>query len=155
MKEKLVFGVSEELVTPEIGCNLFGYTLDVIANSINDELTATAYYFSQGNVEAAMVSVTVCVIDKDLAMRLRTDIEKSCGIPSKNIIIHATHTHSGPSTGNLPGFGKSNDKYVEGVLIPAIVKAAADAKATAEPVTMAVSEGDSSVRILGHPTTRK
>ncbi len=147
MKKGLLFGVVEKIITPEIGCNLFGYMPDVYAESVNDDLTATAYYFAEGNTEALMVSVTVCVIDEDLAMRMRTEIEKKCGIAKEHIIIHATHTHSGPSTGDLPGFGAANDEYVYGVLVPAVTDAAAEAKASAEAVTVAVSEGDSDVAV--------
>lgn len=143
MSEKLIFGVAEEKITPKIGGNLFGYTLDVFSNAVNDDLTATAYYFSSGKTEAFMISLTVCVVTADLADRIRNDIEKQTGVPADNVLIHTTHTHSGPSTANLAGFGNTDPEYIEEIFVPGIEKAANAAKACAEPVTMAVSQGES------------
>ena len=147
MKEKLILGVDEEIITPKVGGNLFGYALDVISNKVNDDLTATAYYFSNGKTEAFMISLTVCVVTTDLTDRIRSDIEKKTGVSKDNILIHATHTHSGPSTATLPGFGLVDVEYIEKIFVPGIEKAAVDAKASAEPVTMAVSQAESKVAV--------
>lgn len=147
MENKLIFGIAEEKITPKIGGNLFGYTLDVISNAVNDDLTATAYYFSDGKTEAFMISLTVCVITADVAWRLRSEIEKMTGVSADHILIHATHTHSGPSTANTPGFGIVDSEYMENIFVPSIKKAAIDAKNCAEPVTMAVSQGESRVGV--------
>lgn len=147
MKEKLKLGVATEIITPKIGCNLCGYTLDVISSEVNDDLTATAYYFSDGKTEALMLSITVCVIDAKLAHRISAEIEELTGIPRDNIIVHATHTHSGPVTADIVGFGTTNVEYVEGTFLPRIKKAASDAKATAEAVTMGVSVGESKIGV--------
>lgn len=147
MENKLIFGVSEEQITPKVGGNLFGYTLDVFSDSVNDDLTATAYYFSNGKTEAFMISITVCVITENITSRLRSEIEQKTGVPADYIIIHATHTHSGPSTADTPGFGAADQDYLENIFIPGIEKAAIDAKKHAEPVTMAISQGESRVAI--------
>ena len=67
MKEKLYLGVAERKITPEIGCQLYGYSPDVMSHSVNDDLTVTAFYFRQGETAALMISATVCLIQTELA----------------------------------------------------------------------------------------
>lgn len=147
MKSQLFMGVGEEKITPKIGCNLCGYAPDVLSESLNDDLTATAYYFKDGATEAVMVSTTVCIISEELAQRIREEIEKGTGVLRSAILIHATHTHSGPMTSTLDGFGEADTEYVEKTYVPNIIKAVKEAKATAEPVKMTVAQGDSLVGI--------
>ena len=45
MSEKLFLGVSRVNITPEVGGNLYGYTPDVISESVHDDLAAIAFYF--------------------------------------------------------------------------------------------------------------
>ena len=53
--DKLYLGVAREIITPEIGGQLYGYSADVFSESIADDLTVTAYYFKQGNKEALII----------------------------------------------------------------------------------------------------
>ena len=46
MDKKLYLGVARKDITPEIGCNLYGYQPDVYSESIHDNLTVTAYVCS-------------------------------------------------------------------------------------------------------------
>ena len=48
MSGKLLLGVARTDITPEVGCNLFGYSPDVISESVHDELRVTAFYFESG-----------------------------------------------------------------------------------------------------------
>ncbi|MBR2466099.1 MAG: neutral/alkaline non-lysosomal ceramidase N-terminal domain-containing protein [Clostridia bacterium] len=147
MTEKLRLGVSEKIITPRVGCNLCGYAPDVISESVNDDLTATAYYFSCGATEALIISNTLCIISTELADRLRREIETETKIPFTNIIVHATHTHSGPITTDLDGWGDADTEYIEKTLVPAVKCAASEAKANAEAVKMGISVGESLVGI--------
>jgi len=64
---QLYLGVAKENITPPVGGLLYGYVLDVHSNAIEDDLTATAFWFRQGNKQALMVSLTVCLIHSDLS----------------------------------------------------------------------------------------
>ena len=50
MTEKLFVGVSRKDITPEVGCQLFGYRPDLYSDGVNDNLTATAFAFYYGDV---------------------------------------------------------------------------------------------------------
>jgi hypothetical protein len=80
----------------------------------------------------------------------RSAISEAIGVPSGNILISATHTHSGPVTNevlawrNDPVVPPPDPDYME-LFHRGIIEAAVAAKATAEParlaVTSAVAEG--------------
>ena len=102
MDKKLYLGVARKDITPEIGCNLYGYQPDVYSESIHDNLTVTAYVFKFGEVSAVMISVTVGSVKTELSDEIRKEISKKYDIPFENIILSATHTHSAPNlTGNF------------------------------------------------------
>ena len=45
--ESLCLGVAREVITPEVGSQLYGYTPDVFSEAVEDDLTVTAFYFKQ------------------------------------------------------------------------------------------------------------
>ncbi len=145
--ETLYLGVAREIVTPKVGGHLYGYDPNIISTSVNDELTASALYFRQGDTQALMISVTICCIINEINDKLLEDIGASLDMPAKNIIIHATHTHSGPSTSNSAGWGSVDTDYVDNILFPKLIKVSKDAKANATPVKMGMAKGDSFVAI--------
>ena len=147
MNNKLLLGVSREIINPEIGCNLYGYNPNIYSTSINDDLTATAFAFSYGDTKAAIVSATVCTFSVDLSGRIRKLIEAETGIPADNIMICATHTHSGPAIVGSLGWGSANSDYIENVLVPNIVKATKDASEKAVPVKTGIATGESLVGV--------
>ena len=147
MKDKLYFGAAERKITPEIGCQLYGYSPDVMSHSVNDDLTATAFYFRQGETVAVMISATVCLIQTELSDRILSEIEARFGIPRANCLLHATHTHSGPNVCGTFGWGEIDAAYRDGVFIPAILDAVAEAMSHPVPVRMRVTSGESLVGI--------
>jgi len=147
MKDKLYLGVAERKITPEIGCQLYGYSPDVMSHSVNDDLTVTAFYFRQGETAALMISATVCLIQTELAEDILARIEARFGIPRASCQLHATHTHSGPNVCGTFGWGDIDASYRDGVFVPAILEAVAEAVSHPVPVMMRVSVGESLVGI--------
>ena len=96
MDNKLSLGVSCKVITPAVGCQLYGYRPDIMSNAVNDDLTVTAFYFKQNETQALMISATVCLINSDLSDEILSEISSRYGIPKQNCLLHATHTHSGP-----------------------------------------------------------
>ena len=76
MAEKLFVGVSRKDITPEVGCQLFGYRPDLYSDGVNDNLTATAFAFYYGDVNALMVTVSVCLLDNEIASFFKDEFEK-------------------------------------------------------------------------------
>lgn len=145
--EKLYLGVARELITPEVGCNLYGYRPDVIAESVSDDLTATAFCFQQGSIRALMISLTLGSLQCQLAERLRSLIRQKTGIPEANCMLSCTHTHSAPNTTGQTGWGDIDRKYCENILVPAVLRAAEQAAGSLQAVYMGVAAGNSYVGI--------
>ena len=143
----LNLGVAREVITPEIGCQLYGYSPDVFSKSVEDDLTATAFYFKQGETEALMVSLTLCSVRTEFCNELIAEVEKRFGISKKNCIINATHTHSGPNITGDTGWGDVDRKYYDEIFVPAIFTVIEKAIANLQPVTMSWSRGKSDVGI--------
>jgi hypothetical protein len=143
MENRLVVGVSKVDITPAVGCHLFGYRPDLFSESVNDNLTATAFYFKQGNKAALMITTCICLLDTSVADSLRLSIEKKYGIKKEDILICATHTHSGPSMNNMPGWGEIDTEYNDNIYTPGVIRSVQEAIGNAQYVTMGVGYGES------------
>ncbi len=147
MKDKLLLGVSVADITPPVGTLLFGYRPDLKSESVNDNLTATVFAFTQGENKYLMVTVCVCLLDTTVTDELREIISRDFGVNKENILISATHTHSGPSTCNMPGWGGVNMEYYLTILKPNLLKAVGEAFACSKAVKMGVGVGESRLGI--------
>ncbi len=147
MNNKLLLGVARGDITPEIGGNLFGYRPDLYSESINDNLTASVFAFTQGEEKFVLITVCVCLIDTSVTDELRKLISEKHNVKIGNIIICATHTHSGPSTNNMPGWGEVDIPYYESIMKPNILKAVDEAFANTQPVIMGVGVGKSDLGV--------
>lgn len=145
--ENLYLGIAQENITPKVGCNLYGYYPDIVADGILDELALTAYYFKQGNKEALMLNATLCAFSTDYAEALLKMVSEKVNIPIENIQLSATHTHTGPCTKGGPGWGDRDIDYCDNIFTPAVLRAAEAAMKSAQPVRMGYATGESKVGI--------
>ena len=143
----LLVGIGREIITPEIGCNLYGYQPDIYSESKHDDLTATAFAITYGDTKAMLISITVCQVGTDDLTKLRADVAEKTGIPTENIMISSTHTHTGPITMNSDGWGAKDEKYYQNILVPGVIAAAVKANDTQEAVTVGSAVGNSDVGI--------
>ncbi len=98
---KLEIGFFSRVITPSLGCQMAGFDARRgVANQVHDDLHARAFIFDDGSTVVALVSVELLGIDKPFADRIRANIQSRTGIPARNIILSATHTHCGPATFN-------------------------------------------------------
>lgn len=147
MMEKLHLGVAREIITPEVGCALYGYRPDIFSDGVADDLTLTAFYFRQGDTQALMLSITLGTLQTKLAQDMRELIGQKLGIPPENCILSATHTHTGPNTTGTIGWGELNWPYIREILIPAMLKASEQAIRSAQPVKMGTASGTSLIGV--------
>ncbi len=145
--ESLKLGVAREIITPEIGGRLGGYGPNNYSKSVADDLTATAFYFQQGENRALMLNLTVIGVKTELAQSIRSEIEEKLHIPKENCMLCATHTHSGPDILGTVGWGDVDRKYCDEIFVPAILSVAEKAMHNVKPVKMGVATGTSLVGI--------
>lgn len=144
---RLQLGVAREIITPAVGGRLYGYRPDIYSTAVNDDLTATAFLFRQGETAALMISLTVCELQTALATDIRARIERQYGIPATHCLLCATHTHSAPNVAGTVGWGDIDRPYCDEIFIPAILRAVERALAALRPVKAAVATGESRVGV--------
>jgi hypothetical protein len=140
-------GIGREIITPKVGGNLMGYRPDVISTSVHDDLTVSVAAFRYGDEQVLLLSVTVCIISNELADEIRTQLGKSCGLSPSRVILAATHTHSGPITISMSGWGDCDREYCDIILIPACIRASKKAQDSLQPVRMGIGETQSTVGV--------
>ena len=144
---KLMLGVARRIITPKVGCQLYGYSPDVFSERVEDDLTVSAFYFEQGDLCALMISAAVCLINSSLSDEILSLIEEKYAIPKENCMLCATHTHSGPNTAGESGWGDIDRNYCDGIFVPRILEAVGEAVKNRVPVKMGIAVGKSLVGI--------
>lgn len=69
----------------------------VPASGTHDPLHAKAVVFEAGGVRAAIVSCDLTSIPGSIIAAARAEVAKTCTLPPENVMITATHTHTGPN----------------------------------------------------------
>ncbi|MBQ7623922.1 MAG: neutral/alkaline non-lysosomal ceramidase N-terminal domain-containing protein [Clostridia bacterium] len=152
--DKLYLGVGREIITPEIGGQLCGYSRDIYSEKVEDDLTATAFYFTQGKTRALMVSLTICNMRISLAEEMLSQVEKRYSIPKENCAFSCVHTHSGPNLNGSIAVDDSDFEYRDKIFKPRVFKAIEKALASPQPVKMGEASGDSLVGVNRREITR-
>lgn len=112
-------GLFELDITPFIGMERPGGYGKVYIDRIHDSLKARAVVIEEDDEKIAICVLDTLVIQsRKFVKEIREEIEKETGIKKENILISATHTHSGG-----PFFGPLPDGYSDA---PEIVKTLLD-----------------------------
>ncbi len=89
----LTAGVSRANITPPVGAITNG---GKPAIGIAGELFAKAMVLDDGRTKAALVTVDIILLGKDVVSEARERIEQMTGIPVSHVMFAASHTHSTP-----------------------------------------------------------
>jgi neutral ceramidase len=132
-KSTLMIGIAQVNYTPDVGLDLVGNYRgdDYASRGIHDSLFAKALVASDaGGKKAAILAIDICFIKKESVEFLRSYISSRTGIEPGSIMIHATHTHSGPRSDlDAPKAKEYLEKAASAVLLanerlkPAVISA--------------------------------
>lgn len=147
MNTSFKVGVGREIITPPLGTLLYGYPTERPAESVHDDLNVTAFAFESHNERVIIITADLCELGVDVADRIRNLVSEATGVGVNRIVFSATHTHSGPCTMNLAGWGETNGEYTEKILYPMTVKASVTAIRNMREAVMGVGCVDSDVGI--------
>jgi hypothetical protein len=92
----LTAGAAATDVTPPKGCPMAGYYSVRGAEGTHDPLFAKALVFEKDGTRVALVALDLITTPRGVVEDARKLIEKQTGIPAKNVMISATHSHTGP-----------------------------------------------------------
>ena len=147
MAATLKLGVSRRIITPKVGCRLYGYTPDTYSESVHDDLTATVFYFVKDDTKALMISATVGSVTGDCCDEIFGIAQNKYQIPKDHCIMHATHTHSGPTLESQVGWGDFDREYYEEIFRPSVLEAIDEAVNNPIAVKMGIASGESLIGI--------
>lgn len=94
--EDLLVGVSAVKITPPPGSAMAGYFHNRGAEAVHDDLYAKALVMQKGGVRAALVVCDLISIPREVTEQVRAMAAKDLGLPGSNLMISATHAHTGP-----------------------------------------------------------
>lgn len=93
---KLTAGAAVIDITPPVGYRMSGYFHERLCTGTLNPLHAKAVVLRQGDESAALVFCDIIGLSLDVSSRARRQAAEKTGIPPENILIAATHTHTGP-----------------------------------------------------------
>jgi hypothetical protein len=150
MTSILVAGAAAVDITPEGPQFLFGYPhVARISTGVHDRLLSSSLCLHDGQTALLFVANDVIAIGNETARRVRRRIEQETGVPAGNILITASHTHSGPMTFDLvscqgdAAVPKTDPAYVRR-LEEGIIEAALSACRNLRPAAIGLAIADGS-----------
>ncbi len=93
-------GAAQTVITPPPGTGMAGYYHFRAADGVLDDLHARALVMDDGTTRAAMITLDLIGSPRDLVDAIREEVEKASGIPRAQVMISATHAHTGPELGD-------------------------------------------------------
>ena len=106
-------GAAKVNITPPIGVGLTGYAArDGNSTGVHDELYAAALVLDDGENRVAIVTSDVLAIGNETDRAVRALVQQQTGIPEANVLLSASHTHSGPATIFLRYCGEIHPPYL-------------------------------------------
>ena len=93
---ELKVGSAAVVITPPLGTPLAGYYETRISDAVHDDLYAKALVLECGGTRAAMVSCDLISMPITVTAEARKIIEQQTGLKPDQVMISATHAHTGP-----------------------------------------------------------
>jgi hypothetical protein len=95
-----VVGLAETKITPPLGTRMAGFSArQGPSRGVHDDLYVKALLVSRGATSIALATCDLVGLDKAVVQEIRNQAAAQTGIAASNILISATHTHSGPVVG--------------------------------------------------------
>ncbi len=113
-----------QIISPEIGAYLAGYSNKDKSVAKLDDLFATGLCLDDGETKVVMISFDLLGLDAEFIQRLRRQCGEILGVPESAVLCTCTHTHTGPeSRYNLGSREHFNLEYLaklEGLILDAV-----------------------------------
>lgn len=106
-------GFAEVDITPPSGEEMtgYGYYLNRRATGALDPLKARAVALDDGDHRAVVVQLDLIGLPGDLVEQIRGQARERLGLRPEALLLHCTHTHSGPGIAQVEGCGCASEYY--------------------------------------------
>jgi len=118
----LLAGVSEVDMTPQVGAPMGGYgsRIPPFSTGVNDPIYARALVLDDGEDKVAIVTMDLVYPGSTMHRDICEKIHAETGIEKTNLLICASHTHSGPDPDlTLPGIKEEFVEKISSAIIEA------------------------------------
>ncbi|MDR2985959.1 MAG: neutral/alkaline non-lysosomal ceramidase N-terminal domain-containing protein [Nocardiopsaceae bacterium] len=134
----LLAGAATANITPDTGVPMGGYSArQGMATGVHDRLLARTVLLTDGVTDLVIVVCDLVGVGERIVGRVRELAADELGIPGSNVLVAATHTHSGPLEVNPDEI----TPYAE-VVAHAVLRSIKQAKAAARPVSLKVGTAE-------------
>ena len=147
-------GFAKVPITPPLGAELAGYGvyLERRATEVHDDLFARALALEDDAGERVLLlSLDLLGLSWELNDAIAAQVADAAGLTADRVLVSCTHTHSGPATSSLEGWGQIDPSYIESIPVRC-ADASAEAIAALHPVRIGTAHSD--VRALGFNRVR-
>ncbi len=141
-------GTAAVEITPQQSIFLAGYPhVGRDSTGIHDPLLSSALCLESGGTRVLIIGNDIIYLSRQSVMRVRKRIAHQTGVPAENILVSATHTHSGPkmldpiATQDDQAVPKADVAYIAFVE-DAIVEAATRATGRMTPAEVGLAVAD-------------
>jgi hypothetical protein len=134
MIQELRAGAAEAVITPPLGVDIYGAYHREQAEQILSDLYARTLVLDDGDTSVAIITLDLCVVPPEVADTVCRRVEDRTGVPSAQVMLTCTHTHTGPAVAATPWYGP-DEAYVD-VLIRRIADVVVTARRRLEPARL-------------------
>ena len=108
----MLCGAYEVQITPPMGTTLPGYFQFRYADDVLDELYAKAVIFDNGEVVTGFVALDILHVNALMVKLVRDRFEELTGVKGTNLMVTATHTHTGQPMEHNDEFSIVDDEQI-------------------------------------------
>jgi hypothetical protein len=144
----LLAGAFAKDITPDKSYFLYGYPhVNRMSTGTHDPLYASSLVLQSGSEAVALCSTDLIYITKKMVAAVREKVHCATSIPKNNILISATHTHSGPIINNILAWGEDTaipqvDQNLVESMVEKIAASIIEAHKSTRPARLAITKAD-------------
>jgi hypothetical protein len=134
-------GFAKVDITPALGGQKIGWIKPIPIESIADPLFARVAVFASGRQRLGFVQLDTLSVRWSTVQEIRREVEATCRLPAGNLLVAATHNHSGPAVATVCDVPR-DDAYLAWMISRVVqaVRAAVEALEDAEVGFASVAE---------------
>lgn len=103
-------------ITPPLGCQLSGFVArEQPSIGVSDRLMLHALYVQLGDARLLWIHADLIGLEREFVAAVKSQLEKEFGFSPVEIVLSASHTHSGPATIHLINAGDYDEPYCAGL----------------------------------------
>src|SRR5439155_4985734 len=103
--------VEVDITPPTLPIEKPGWIVKILADRVDDPIFAKIVILESRGTRIGLVALDVLSIRWPEVERIR-DIAAAAGIPKQNVMVAATHTHTGPAISSA-GLARRDERYIE------------------------------------------